>query len=350
MQAIRNARLRLIRLRSFILAVASWTCSSGFADYRDNLRLTFDLSSRLTRTTVTDTSSWTHFVGLDSHKVFTTPNGDFGTLLTQVYLMLPQDQPGDKRGTWVLHTRQTNFNLTALQAHGLPNVRVGHIEVPFGLEHPVNTNGTLHDYLHKKDLFWSGTVGGSGTPIGKVDWGITLNDEYERWEYEIGWFRGSGMHYRHRNNPGLVVGRVGTARDANFVFGASIFTGDLFTGVERNRYGVDAQYFLGTFGLSAELSVGEDTSTDGVDTDAFNTTLELSYRNYKESLYGYTQAILRTAEAAGSTADHYEAVALGFRWTPDNHWAFSSQLQQDVNAWGTAGKDCSWMTQLRYRF
>lgn len=140
-----------------------------------------------------------------------------------------------------------NFNYTAL-ARGRFNIRVGHYEIPYGLEHVVNTNGTLRDYTPGRNL---------GV---KADWGTGVNGGFDKFEYEIGLSRCTGNVYSSDGNPYILAGRIGTPRDENVVAGFSFMVGDVAQpGTSektrnRKRFGPDIQVRRGPWSMVAEAS------------------------------------------------------------------------------------------------
>ena len=314
-----------------LFLVASSMSGSANAALEDNLRSSLDLSTRVTTKEESDTTDLTHFMGLDAHKVFTSEEGDWATLVAQAYLIRKDPDAGSP--DWIFTTRMLNLNVTGLKHvnEDLPNIRFGHYEIPFGLEHMINTNGTLHDFIHMSNLGL------------KPDWGIFLNDDFQKWEYEVGLSRGTGMHYRRSGDPYAVSGRIGTPRDENIVLGASFFHGELSSG-KRVRYGVDAQRYIDAFGLLTDLSVGENE-----DASVFNALVEANWRNPTESWFLYAQGTRFSTEKT-SGWEKPASGSLGLRYAPDLHWSFSAQCKKDLDAIGSTPKDTILNLQLRYRF
>lgn len=123
----------LIPLSSCFLFLLALTPVSGQSLF-ENSRAIIDLSSRFSAKIDGDGESFTHFVGLDTHNLFSDEKGDWATYVGQI--------------DWSLTTRmlKLNVNLLGRIIDGAPNVRVGHYEIPFGLDHLINTNGTLHNF------------------------------------------------------------------------------------------------------------------------------------------------------------------------------------------------------------
>jgi len=308
-----------------------------------NLRFSIDLSTRVTHSTLLDETSFQQAVGFDLHKVFSGSEGDWGTMLLQGYLLRIDDQTRfppffDDEDDWVFQHRIFNFNYTGL-SDGLLNFKVGHFEIPFGLEVPINTNGTLRQYLLPQNLGL------------KADWGMTINGELPAFEYEFGVSRGSGVEWSNSGDPWAVSGRVGTPRSENTVVGVSFFHGEVQTlrgpldTVRRTRIGVDAQWYHGLWGVLAEVSTGGDEGNAVI-----NGLVELDWRDPDERwlLYAQIRGLFKKLPT-GPWDDAVSAVA-GVRFTPDEHWAFSVQLIQDMTAFGNGKRDTVIAMQTRFRF
>ena len=301
---------------------------------KDNLRFTLDFSSRATDFVARDETGYTHAVGFDSYKVISGATRDIGTAILQVYLTRIDNmvkRPGffDGKDDTELVYRIFNFNLTALPGN-LPNIRVGHFEVPYGLEHSINTNGTLRQYGQPRNL---------GI---KADWGLSLNKQHTRFEYEVGATTGGGQSLGRQNGSFVYAARVGTLRDANRVFGLSLYRSEL-GGLLRNRYGVDAQFFAGRHGLLTEISLG---NNDG--TDVLNGLVEWNFRNRRESLLFYTQFGYFSEDRANGNESATNA-KIGVRFQPNNHWSVSAQYTRDLDTFSGANKERDLSLQLRFR-
>jgi hypothetical protein len=308
--------------------------------FQENLRATLDLSTRISHNDDTNNNHYQHVAGLDLHKVFSNDTGDWATLRAQLYVLRQENGPGgaahpflEGADDWELQPRILDVNFTSLGKH-IPNIRIGHFEVPFGLEHLINTNGTLHDFRHAQN-------------IGKVkpDWGIALNDDFANWEYEVGITRGTGIEYHSKGDPYIIAGRIGSARDRNFVIGASFADINNTRPVvgnsigERERYGFDVQYYYDLFGALAEVSWGE--NNDG--SDIRHTILELNWRSPGEKWFIWAQGIHEEADSAANQTEslgHY-----GIRFAPDSHWAFSAMWSHSYQTDGD-----TYAAQVRYRF
>ena len=313
----------------------------GLPDWMmDNLRWTIDLSSRAGLFTDTGRIGTTNIVGLDLHKVFSDVQGDWGTLTVQLYLTRIDDIPSpppffESDEDWELVTRITNFNYTGL-AGGRFNIKAGHFEIPFGLEVPVNTNGTLRQMITARNL---GVV---------ADWGVGVNGVLPEAgaTYEVTISRGSGIEYFNRWDPFIVAGRVGTSGRDDLEFGVSALHGEIAgrSGtIRRTRVGVDGQWYPGPIGLLAEVSVGRND-----DDDVANALIELNSQNAHETVTGYMQARVFT-QRFDSGWDDAASLVWGVRFTPDRHWALSAQFEQNLTVF-RGSRDGVLSVQLRYRF
>jgi len=147
----------------------------------DNLRWAVDVAGRIDLPTNGDSSVRHEFLGVDLHKVVSTETRDLGTLLIQLYL---KDDDGD----WEYTTRLLYFNYLASGGGGF-NVRVGHILVPFGLNLPSRTPGTLRQFITKPNVGF------------KADWGASINGVLPSWNYEVSLTRGSGRSIEGSHDP-----------------------------------------------------------------------------------------------------------------------------------------------------
>ncbi len=322
----------------------------------ENFRLTLDLSQRALFSEETDELGFVTALGLDSHKVFTGEKGDWATLTLQGYLTKTEDVPGappffEGADDWEFVFRIFNANFALLERQKL-NLRVGHFELPYGLEHSINTNGTLRDFTH-------------GANLGiKADWGVSLNGVLPSFEYEVGVTRGVADEADGERTY-LLAGRVGTPSDGGVVAGLSFMHGRLSNEravglwkaslrdaaegagtkhiLRRTRVGLDLQWHLEPASVLAELSWGED-----FDRQVLNALLELD-RELGMSTTLYLQG-RHFAREWGSSWDQASTVALGARYTPDGHWAVSAQLETDLSTFGAKRRDVRLAAQLRYRF
>jgi hypothetical protein len=314
----------------------------GGQPFADGLRVTVDAATRGMRMSDGGGNASAQFLGLDLHKVFSSDEGDVATLTLQPYLvrlddvaMHPPffDGPDDTE----IEYRIANVNITKW-GRGRTNIRVGHFEIPFGLEQVINTNGTLRDYLH-------------GTNIGvKADWGVSLNGDLPSFEYEVAVTRGSGNNWSSRGDPGIVAGRIGTSRYRSWLVGLSLLDGDVrdvlqpdFT-THRKRSAVDAQWHASRLDFLAEFATGTDESRS-----ARSVILEIDSASRTGTLTGYLQFFAHELGSIGLLSqERTDSVNVGLVFTPNNHWSVSGQWSQILSS--TSQPEGSMLAgQIRYR-
>ena len=302
-----------------------------------NYRIALDLATRRTESLNDDSYSWAHFIGVDLHKVFTTDRGDIGILVFQPYLTRLSNvkRPPfffDDGDDWELVWRIANFNYTGLSRGGF-NMRVGHYEVPFGLEQNIDTNGTLRQY----------TFSDRGI---KVDWGVTANGKYNGLDYEISLSRGSSNDFTARHDPYLFSGRVGTSSQKNFIVGFSWMYGDVLNGAgahPRKRAGVDFAYYTGPWEFLMEFSGGDN---DGASTA--NALLETSWRSRLENLHLYVQFRQKFNEMHDQWADR-SRLSWGTKYQFTRKFSASAQISHDLDPFEGSGRDATAQVQARLR-
>ncbi|WP_025562254.1 hypothetical protein [Psychromonas sp. SP041] len=307
----------------------------------ENSRGSIDLSSRVSSNLDTQEYSFLHVFGIDIHKVFSSDTSDIGTLILQPYIVKLNnvnnpnfifDDGNDTKLTW----RIANFNYTALN-QGKFNIRLGHFEVPFGLEYQIDTNGTLHQL----------TAAQRGI---KTDWGFSFNGIMPRFEYEIALTRGSGVDFSRRDNPHLFSGRIGTLSNKNIVTGLSWLTGEILAAngvVEQTKVGIDASYYYYQWQLMAESSIGK-----MVGNNTMNGFVELLWRNARENLSIYTQVGYQRAEIdheVSSQRDSTSYWTTGVQWLSEDGFDISAQYKQKLKQAENVNIAPSLSLQLRYR-
>lgn len=309
--------------------------------WKDNLRLTIDSANRTVYSGRSGKAGGLGFVGIDLHKVFTDDRGDWGTLTLQPFWTRidnldfdPATFQGDS--DIELEYRIFNFNYTR-HGKGKTNFRIGHFEIPFGLEQIINTNGTLRDYTHIQNFGL------------KSDWGVTFNGQASGVEYEMGLSRGSGNEWRRRDDPYIVAGRIGTSRDEPVILGISAFQGKVLNfgpgdeTVQRGRVGADFTFADEKLVWLAELSAGYED-----DDRAYTSLLEIDWMNPLETVLAYNQTQLRGFGRSDGWDNEFRNSA-GFRWTPTAHHAISCQLSHFFDTLASENRGTVFEFQLRYR-
>lgn len=303
-------------------------------EVRNDVRFRWDLSTRSVHSAGVDRTGLLTAFGADFHKIFSSPTGDIGTLRLQGYALradgLPMTPPFfDSAHDWEWTYRFFDFNYTRFASQGV-NLRLGHFEVPFGLEQTQTTNGTLRQYL-------------SQTNLGiKADWGVSLNGQSATHEYEVGLTRGSGIRYEDLEENYVFAGRVGTSREDNLSFGASFMSARLPAGglAHRERLGMDVVWSGPLATVLGELDVGSDE-----DVDITNALLEVNISSPDEHRLAYTQ--LLGTDADGD--DKYWA-NLGALYNFGDDFTLSGQWQVDLDAKEGRERGEGFMLQLRCRF
>ena len=320
--------------------VANKTGPSG---WQDNLRKAIDVSLRPVYSGPSGDFGAVTVVGLDLLKVFTSDEGDWGVLTLQPYFTrIDNFDPlnlsvFDDRHDFELVYRICNFNYTG-RGKGKSNFRVGHFEVPFGLEHVINTNGTIRDFTHLLNIGFDS------------DWGVSMNGESNGIEYELGLTRGSGNNFRSRDDPYIVAARVGTPRSDPVAIGVSALHGEVLQfdaaggTSRRTRVGIDGVWADEKLIWLGELSAGfEDLNR------AYTGLIEADWYNRDESLLIYNQFVVRGIGPATGW-DHEVRNSIGFRRQCNSQWAISGQVSHFFDRLSTASRGTEIAWQWRYRF
>ena len=170
-----------------------------------------DLSTRVAHLGRADQTGFQQALGIDYYTKVNSAYRDVATVNFQLYLMRIDNlarRPGFFEGEddWELMPRICNVNLHLRDDRRL-NLKVGRMEIPYGVEVPINSNGTLRQLMHGPNL---------GV---KADWGLTVNGTLAPVQYEVALTRGSGIEYNSPGDPYVVAGRIGNAIDAESFYG-----------------------------------------------------------------------------------------------------------------------------------
>lgn len=267
----------------------------------ENLRLNFDFVSRVETTSKRGEAAFLNTVGVDIHKVFSDDEGDIGTLLLQLYVVRRDNQYSrffrmNNDDAFVIELHDFYFNLTR-SGRGRRNLKIGHFDVPFGLEPNEDTHFTLRQFIPLHNAGF------------KKDWGVSLNGSPPDFDYEVSLTRGTGRDLNnHGHDTYLVAGRIGTPADENFTVGLAALYGEVHDRhgthrvdeappfgyrdreieewVRRWRVGGDATWILGQFTLRSEMSGGQD-----FDQDVANVLGEVMWTTPDEAFSAYLQGI-----------------------------------------------------------
>lgn len=312
---------------------ATGAATQGMA-WQENMRWQLDVAARPVFNE--NDSFQQYWVGLDVHKVVSTRHGDIGTIVFQPYWVHFSNRAGtpyffdgkQSELTW----RIANFNYTALSKGGF-NIRVGHFEVPFGLEQNIDTNGTLRQY----------TFADRGI---KADWGVSANGILPRFEYEIAVSRGSGNDITDRDHPHLLSGRLGTPSHKNLIAGVSFMSGEVLGAagtVRRERVGVDLAWYRGPWELLLEASGGRNNKTD-----VGNALVEVSWRNAMETVHSYTQ-FRHVQQDAGNGWEQGSTATTGLNFQLPYNVTLSGQWSKPLDRLATQSEHSTFTLQLRMR-
>ncbi|MFT2089359.1 hypothetical protein [Paraglaciecola sp. 2405UD69-4] len=338
MNKILSASLMIIMGLTSQLSLAQ---TNSLSMLKENTRWSIDFSSRATRNLEIDRTSFTNVVGLDVHKVFSSSTSDIGTLIFQPYLVklnnesnpnLTFDHANDAKVIW----RMVNFNYTAL-SQGKLNIRIGHFEVPYGLEYLVDTNGTLRQL----------TFTDRGI---KGDWGVSINGIMPKFEYEVALTRGTNQDITSSDNPYIFSGRLGTLSNKNFVTGLSWFTGDVLgnNGLTNiKKLGIDASYYYYQWEFIAESSIGKTAQNDTV-----NTFVEALWKTPNEEFVAYLQLGYQQTEVASLESNRVDSSSywvVGVQWLNSQGIDLSAQYKNKLNDASTVEVAPTLSIQLRYR-
>jgi hypothetical protein len=242
---------------------------------------------------------------------------------------------------------------------GRTNFKIGHFDVPFGLEPLVDTHFTLHQYATRHDTGF------------KKDWAMSVNGAWPDFEYEVSLTRGTGLDFTGDDvDPYLVAGRIGTPSDRNVHAELSALYGEIVSDggfhfvddsdpagaraeaagvLRRLRVGVDWAWLVDQFTWRSQVSGGRDR-----DQDAFNMVTELHWTTVDEKLRLYLQG-LYIGQDAFTKWDEDVFIRLGMVWSIQERLTFSAQVSQDVARWiesigGVHLKDTLFAFQFRLRF
>ncbi len=316
-------------------AVISAPC---YADFSKNLRWSLDGSARLNHNDAMDNTSRIYAFGLDTHKVFTNASGDIGYGVGQLYwtklsnhMPVPFLFTSKDDSDFII--REAHLNYTA-GPNWLPNIRLGHFTLPFGLEESIDTNGRLLDYYLGKNL-------GS-----KLDWGLSLNKVISKIEYNVSYTLGGKDKLKSIDGSYAVTGRIGSLNHLDFVVGLSLYDGKI-DGISRKRLAIDWRYYWGTWGILGELALGEDNKQDNIWQKEKYSLLELNKTSINEQLKLYSQLILRNRESQANT-DKLINIGLSYQFTTQFELSMSGVKQ--INRPASGIKQQLARVQIRYRY
>lgn len=311
---------------------------SSLGGLGDNLRVNVDFVARVQTTSRRREAESLLALGLDMRKVFSDEQGDIGTAVLQPYLirmdnayMMPTrmiDTDQDDEFSVQLHDFYFNYTRWG---RGRTNLKIGHFDVPFGIEPLVDTHFTLRQYQAMHDAGF------------KKDWGLELNGAFPDFDYAVSATTGTGMDLTGlHKTPHLFAGRIGTPSDRNTILGVSALYGEVIDDhgahrvdegdprgdyrelehvVRRWRVGVDGTHMIDQWTLRGEAAAGSDFDQTVLDTlgevewtsndELFSAYMQGRY-NLQDGLFGWDEDV---QSRLGLRWRLNETVVLSAQWT-----------------------------------
>lgn len=335
-------------------------------DLTDNLRTNIDIIARIQTTSRREEVESLFAIGLDMRKVFSDEKGDIGTAVLQPYLirmdnayMMPTRMiTTDQNDEFSVQLHDFYFNYTR-RGRGRTNVKVGHFDVPFGIEPLVDTHFTLRQYQAMHDAGF------------KKDWGAELNGVLPDFDYAVSVTTGTGMDLTGLDkDPYLFAGRIGTPSDRNTILGVSALHGEVIDDhgahrvdegdprgdfrqiedmVRRWRVGLDGTHLMGQWTLRGEAAGGED-----FDQAVFNGLGEIEWTNRNEMFSAYLQGRYNGQDGFDGWDEDVQS-RLGLKWRLNTTFALSAQWIHEFAHYaeekgGTHRIEDTFTIQLRARF
>ncbi|MCM8533475.1 MAG: hypothetical protein NE330_20070 [Lentisphaeraceae bacterium] len=313
--------------------------SSLLADFNlndfENSRFSVDLTSRSTYNERIQEVSFQEFIGFDFH-TFIEDNGQtIGEVVLQPYLYRVDSSTTvapyyDDSHNWEVIFRTITFTFTGLGVQR-PWFKIGHFELPFGLDHRKDTNGDLHQYSIVK-----------ATNL-KIDWGLSMGQEFEHWYYETSLTRGSGVKYRDRENPYAITSRVAHDHDT-WSTGLSFFSGEILKKKKLKKVlvaAIDYELYFGSYGLASELYLGQE---DG--SSVRGGLLEINWQTFDLQNLLYTQLFFKDKENNSTQS----SIILGGEHSLTRKLSISAQVNFALSDFHSHDRQNVFDIQLRYRF
>ncbi|MCH6258101.1 hypothetical protein MLD52_16185 [Puniceicoccaceae bacterium K14] len=305
-------------------------------DTNDDLRLALDASVRVVNFEPADEVGFMNWLGLDIYQVLQTPDRDWGSLTFQGYLLRIDNlimRPGffESENDWEFTYRIFKLELKPFGGIGRPRIQLGHLELPFGIENQINTNGTLRQFTNGRNLGL------------KADWGIGIIGESNSLRYEVTLTRGTGQEFHRRNEPWAISGRVGSEGGKMISHGLSAYTSNV-NGMDRWRAAYDHTIHLGLYYVMNELSLGENENRE-----VLNAFSEVGWKTQHEAFVLYLQAKYHQVGLGYSKSSDLSG-SFGLRYAPDSNWAFSAQYSEVVEQTIESRRGSNVGIQLRYRY
>jgi len=310
----------------------------SYSELTDNLRWSFDASARVNNNTSAKNTSRIYAFGLDTHKVFTSSQGDIGYAVGQLYFtQLSNQNPypamfsSEDDGKFVIREAHLNY---ASNSNWLPNIRLGHFTIPFGIEESIDTNGRLLDYYHGKNL---------GT---KLDWGLGFNKVLQDVQYSISYTLGGKDKPKSIKDSYAFAGRVGSLSHLDFILGFSVFDAKIDE-TQRQRIALDWQYYWSSWGFIGEIALGKDKPVQQQWRKETYSLVELNKTSIDQQLKLYGQYIFSDREGESEPT---QRLNMGTSYQIDKNLELSLSTRIQLNT-PTSGKKLNLVRfQLRYRY
>jgi len=280
-------------------------------------------------------------LGFEVLKKFSSKKGDWASALVQLrfvqyaheYMLVnttpmpPSHVEGIYDGKIELHDAYFKYSGPF---KGQLNFRIGHFDVPFGLEENTDTHSTLVQLISMRNIGF------------KKDWGLSILGEFPKFDYNFSLTRGSGVEFIDKGDNFLLSGRIGTPSTENFVIGLSVLYGEvrdpmgIMRGmhmanmtsyyfndttrpgddiVRRYRVGVDGTLLYGPYTFKSELALGED-----VNQDVINGLAEVNYlfpaMEDRLEAVAQVQSAYQGIPAAGGNNDTFLTLGLNYKISP----------------------------------
>jgi len=195
-----------------------------------------------------------------------------------------------------IHNAYANFKLN----DGRSNIKIGHFDVPFGLEPLIDTHSTLLQTQTSKNIGF------------KQDWGLSVNGALPSFDYEVAATLGTGGVEKISREDGsyLLSGRIGAPSSENFQYGFSLLYGRVFPSVYgtsdylfekallMRRLGLDGQYLYRSYVFKGEIAYGKDE-----DRHVLSSLFEVDYtlpKYQKWQLEAQIKSFINDLEKSGS--------------------------------------------------
>jgi len=295
---------------------------------------------------------------------FSGPEGQIGDMNVQFRTAYYNDQfTHGKKMNREYTDRSDDFKVELhnayLRLRALPpmlNVRIGHFYVPYGIQPWIDTHGTL---LQSPAMEFSGL---------DRDWGVAIEGQNDRLEYQVGLTRGSGMEYFERDNNFALAGKLSTPRigqHLNDWLGISFLVGRIFDPmaverlrswdmdekaekfngniVKKWRTGIDGQKIIGPARVRFEISGGKDAKKE----DILGEFFEAKYALGKSSRWStYAQIENLTQAMNRSSRDSDTTVRWGLSYSFSANYNLQFVVSRDINT--IFGKEDTWIGILFY--